>query len=146
MPIEVTQVKIIKVYDGHVTPHFKLSEMMCNDGSPLPMTPEIIDHAQRMEKFRIWYNRPIIPTSWHRSPAHNQRVGGAKNSMHLKGIATDFPLPSDFQAFDIQRQQQFIDNIKTKWQSLGGGAMFYYPEKKFIHLDSRKTPFKYDEY
>jgi hypothetical protein len=125
----------VQVIDRGLTPHFKLSEMACQDGSPLLITPKVVEHAQRMEKFRIWYNRPIVPTSWHRSPDWNLRVNGSITSKHLEGIATDFLYPKEWQLFDKNRKKEFLYNVKEKWKSLDGGAVLVYSWG--IHLDSR---------
>ena len=34
-------------------------------------------------------NNPIIITSGYRTPAHNAKVGGAKYSYHMRGMAVD---------------------------------------------------------
>lgn len=51
----------------------------------------ITKSAKRMEDVRQTLgNVPIYPTSWYRTPKVNKKVGGVKNSRHLKGLAVDF--------------------------------------------------------
>lgn len=39
------------------------------------------------------YGRPLVITSGYRSPSHNRRIGGAKESQHLHCNAADFYIP-----------------------------------------------------
>lgn len=41
------------------------------------------------DKIREWYGKPLKVSSFYRSPALNKKVGGAKNSQHMKGEAID---------------------------------------------------------
>jgi len=131
---------------GNITKNFSLEEMACKDGT-LIITPETVEHAWRLQKFREWYNRPMIINSWYRSPAHNAKVGGEKNSQHILGIACDIALHAEFKGYPLQRQNEYLSNIKAKWQELcakdglGGGVGYY---KTFIHLDSRRVPAFWD--
>ena len=46
--------------------------------------------AKELQVFRDLVGRPVQVSSGWRSPAHNERVGGVKNSQHLTGKAVDF--------------------------------------------------------
>lgn len=74
-----------------MTQHFKLSEFESKDGAPTP--PEVLDNlvelATNLEVVRMFVDEPIIINSGYRSPSHNKAVGGAKNSQHLTGKASD---------------------------------------------------------
>ena len=43
-----------------------------------------------LDPLRANIEKPIIITSGYRSPSYNKKVGGAKNSQHIKGQAVDF--------------------------------------------------------
>lgn len=127
--------------EGRLVDNFSLEEMMCRDGS-LILTPEAVDHAQRLQKFRLWYNRHMTVNSWYRSPDYNKHIGGAPKSKHMECIATDIALPYEFNAFSAQRKREFIANMLMKWQELCfndglGGGFGYYPKSNFVHMDSR---------
>jgi uncharacterized protein YcbK (DUF882 family) len=123
-----------------VTKNFSLEEMACKNANEVYLTPDTIRHAQRLQKFRDWYNRPIIVNSWYRTPEYNKKVGGAEKSQHVQGLATDCALPDEFFQFTKSRKEEFLSNVKAKWQelvrldNLGGGVGFY---DSFFHLDSR---------
>lgn len=86
--------------DGRIVPNFSLKEMSNNEAKDEPklvITPELVEHAQMMQELRDWYGRPLEVSSWYRTPGFNRLVGGASNSAHLDGRATD------------------IDNIPPAW-------------------------------
>ena len=81
--------------DWYITENFKWNEVFKNenlsDGSPIF---EVIENAKKManiiQELREEINLPIIVHCWVRQPRHNKRVGGAKFSPHLNGLAIDF--------------------------------------------------------
>lgn len=78
-----------------IFPNFTLKEMLSTStGLPnFPETWEQLENLQRLAGFlqcvRNIYGKPIIVNSAFRSEAVNERVGGAKSSYHLKGLASD---------------------------------------------------------
>ena len=62
--------------------------------------------ALRMDAVRKLLNRPVIVSSWYRSPALNTAIGGSKTSSHTKGEAVDFICPQFGSAFKIA---QFLE-------------------------------------
>ncbi|MCT4507844.1 MAG: D-Ala-D-Ala carboxypeptidase family metallohydrolase [Tepidibacter sp.] len=128
--------------DGKITKNFNIKEFRCKGNGEILLNQEVIEHIQRLQKFRDWYNRPMTINSGFRTVEYNRKVGGAKASQHLKGLATDIALPREFYSFNKTRQDEFLDHIKQKWFELcdengvNGGVGIY---KTFIHLDSRTT-------
>ena len=127
---------------GKLTKNFGLAEMACNDKArTLEITPELVDHAQRLQRFRDWFNRPMKINSWFRTRDYNKQIGGEPNSQHCLGVATDVALPDEYFSFDKNRKDEFLNNMKNKWQllcqgdGLRGGVGFY---SNFVHLDSRE--------
>ena len=84
----------------------------------------ILKQAKHLNRFREWLGHPIIVTSWYRDPDTNRRVGGAKRSKHLLGLATDIYVPSKSALW-----------LKGKVNEFGwyGGKGFY---STFVHLDT----------
>jgi uncharacterized protein YcbK (DUF882 family) len=130
------------LFDGQITPHFNIWEFRCRANNEILINAEVIAHIQRLEKLRVWYNRAMVINSGYRTPEHNAKIGGAKASYHMQGIASDVSLPlGEFATFSKARQNEFLNNIKKKWleicntDGLGGGVGFY---DVFFHLDSRK--------
>jgi hypothetical protein len=50
----------------------------------------IISQARALDKVREHYGKPVIVHSWLRPAWYNERIGGATQSRHLLGDATDF--------------------------------------------------------
>lgn len=128
---------ISNIIDGQITDNFNLTEVRCKGSGDLLINQDVLAHAKRLQEFREWYNRPMPVNSWYRSEAHNKAVGGAINSQHLLGVATDIALPPDFYWMKKDRQEQFIKNCREKWFALGGRGFGIY--NTFMHFDSRKT-------
>ena len=88
--------------------HFTPDEMIHSDtadrlGIDNAPTGDVTDNLDRLvtrvlDKLRDGWGRPIIVTSGYRCKELNTAVGGARNSQHLKGQATDI-VSDDFEAF-----------------------------------------------
>lgn len=96
-----------------ITKHFNWSESMARsgyrggmpprvamiNGRPVRIRANVKKHARNLERLRTEVNKArkrhrLGPTgirilSWVRSPAHNRAVGGARDSRHMYGDATD---------------------------------------------------------
>lgn len=48
-----------------------------------------LDLLARVNRIRIWYNRPMIVSSGYRTPMHNAEIGGAQGSLHCQCRAID---------------------------------------------------------
>lgn len=126
------------------TKNFTLNEMRCKDGTfPKDMAP-LIKHANRMQALRDWYRKPMIVNSWYRSPSHNAKVGGVKNSRHLTGEACDISLPKEFHTFTAARKQEWVYNMSTKWHKICGGGGGFGIYDTFMHIDSRPNYTNFD--
>jgi uncharacterized protein YcbK (DUF882 family) len=75
-----------------ITPHFSWQEARCRCGCEIPeeLYPNIVQMAQAAERVRAEVGGPMFVTSWYRCPEYNAKVGGAPNSLHMKGLAMDF--------------------------------------------------------
>ena len=68
--------------------HFNSYEFECHCGKcDLVAPPE--DLLIVLEEVREYFDRPVTIMSGYRCKHHNNSVGGAKRSKHLKGIASD---------------------------------------------------------
>ena len=74
-----------------LTANFKLQEFNSKCGRPIPnnVLPNIIELAKNLQVLRDALGKSITITSGYRSPEHNAKVKGAKNSQHVKGTAAD---------------------------------------------------------
>lgn len=121
-----------------VSAHLSLAELACKDGTPYP--PEFISDG-RAHRLAVVFEAiraacghlPITILSAYRSPAHNKKVGGARNSQHMQGRALDLRPPSGLTV------KAFYERIKALSQSLPDlkGIGRY---STFVHVDIRPTP------
>lgn len=86
-------------------------------------------------RFAIWdieghFGRKVIMNSGYRTPWHNNDVGGARDSYHMKCMAADFFIPGVPKPALIAYAKR-VDLI---------GGLGCYPGRKFIHIDVRNRP------
>jgi uncharacterized protein YcbK (DUF882 family) len=80
--------------------YFNYSEFDSPDvqGSGQLMDKELLD---MLDDVRDKFDKPIHINSGFRTPAHNEAVGGAENSSHLKGLAVDIACDDSIDRFDL---------------------------------------------
>ena len=73
------------------------------DSPDLPNSGEKMDinFVLNLTNARIISNTQFIITSGYRTPAHNKKVQGVKNSSHLKGLACDIKISNSLQRYKI---------------------------------------------
>ena len=104
--------------------HFTVREFTCSDGSDeIRIDPNLVKY---LEKIRAHFGKPVRITSGYRSPTYNAKVGGVKNSYHMKGMAADI----------------VIDGVKSKEvaqyaEKIGCGGIGWYEARNFTHIDTR---------
>lgn len=104
-------------------PNFSPEEMGCRGTGAIKIEAALMDKLQAL---RNKLGAPLIVNSAYRSPAHNRKVGGAKNSYHVRGMAVDISMAN-------QDPQKFVAAaLACGFQGIG-----WYPPGKgnFIHLD-----------
>lgn len=71
----------------NISPHFKLSEMACKDGSDKVLySTELME---KLEELRAYGGFTVSINSGYRTPAYNKKIGGASRSQHVLGTAAD---------------------------------------------------------
>lgn len=82
-----------------ISPHFTLDEMTVSqlaaregldNNPPAEARANLQLLCNSLEQVRALFGAPVIVSSGYRSPAVNQRIGGARTSKHLQGLAADF--------------------------------------------------------
>lgn len=100
---------------------FSPREIACKGTGKLLVNEDALDKLQAL---RDKLGTPLLLTSAYRSPEHNKRVGGAKNSYHLKGCA-----------FDIRMENQDPHAFELAAREVGFRGIGYYPKQGFMHID-----------
>ncbi len=115
-----------------LTKNFSLSEFECKSGAAVPddLLPNIKKLAESLQVLRDDIGLPIRINSGYRSPEHNEKIGGVKNSQHTKGTAADIAI-SGVSPREIRRRLEIL--IKSG-KMLQGGIGSY---STFTHYDIR---------
>ncbi len=134
----------------HLTGHFTFEEFASHDGVPVPVELQANTYrlAVQLEAIRPPDGLEIV--SGYRSPAHNAKVGGAKNSRHMVGDAADVRpvvrvagvrVPWALVPNKLARIAKLWDDVLSAVAHgrADFGGMGYYPGK-WLHLDVRPKP------
>lgn len=126
------------ILKSNITTHFKWREVFTNcmlgevRACPLITYENALKQALVMEQIREYFGQPIYVHSWFRSPKMNQLVGGAPNSYHLKGLATDFHINGYESEADNRKIQNILD--KLPWMQPCG---LEFTKGPWTHVDCR---------
>ncbi|MDR3207302.1 MAG: peptidoglycan-binding protein [Oscillospiraceae bacterium] len=116
-----------------VAVHFRVGEFACRDGSD----PVLLDDRLPpvLEDIRARCGaRPIAVNSGYRSPAYNQKVGGAAESYHMRGMAADIAV-----AGVTPNTVAAAAELALYAAGLDGGIGLY---GSFVHVDVRESPWR----
>ena len=108
--------------DGWRWPSFSPREIACKGTGKIIVNGDALD---RLQALRDRLGKPLIITSAYRSPQHNKRVGGAKNSLHMQGIA-----------FDVRMDNHDPHEFESAARAVGFTGFGYYPKSGFMHIDT----------
>lgn len=89
----------------------------------------IVKQAQALDRVRERFNKSIVVHCWLRPTAYNKEIGGAKNSAHLRGNATDFHIDGH----SAEQVRQVLINEKGIYP--GAGEL----KVTWVHLDLEHT-------
>jgi len=107
-----------------ISRHFNLREFQCPCCHTVKLHPDLVE---LLEKIRKKIKKPIIISSGYRCPSHNEAVGGAKHSYHLKGMAADI----------IALGLSPIELGKVAIET-GAPTVLVYQNRGFVHVDIRE--------
>lgn len=115
-----------------LTTNFSKSEFESKDGTPMPL--DVLQNiqvlAEQLQVIRDEIGKPISITSGWRSANHNARIGGAKHSYHVKGMAADIQV-AGMHPMDVKKM---ILRLMNEGKILKGGLKAY---KSWTHVDTR---------
>lgn len=113
-----------------LTQHFKAEEFRCKDGTKeFLWAPKLL---AVLEEIRQHFNEPVIINSGYRTPTWNTKVGGAKNSYHVKGMAADIVVKNH----DSKEVAEYASKVLGE---SGGGVIKY---SNFVHIDVREHKYR----
>lgn len=84
---DVKEYSLKKDGDTYLSPHFKVKEFACHNGSDKILISSKL--VELLEKIRNYYGKPVCITSAYRPAAYNASIGGARASQHILGTAAD---------------------------------------------------------
>lgn len=115
-----------------LTKNFSLQEFNSKCGRDIPneILPNIIELAKNLQVLRDAVNKPISITSGYRSPEHNAKVKGAKNSQHIKGTAADIKVAG----MTPKEVALVIEGLIEQGKIKEGGIGIY---RTWVHYDIR---------
>lgn len=123
----------VKVYslakDGgkQITPHFKVKEFRCYDGSDTIFVSQEL--AEVLEKIRVHFGKPVTINSGYRTDYHNDRTkDAAKFSQHKYGMAADISIRG-------VSPKRIAAVAETLLPNTGGIGIY----DTFTHIDVRAT-------
>ena len=115
-----------------LTTNFSLSEFKSKDGKDFPF--DVLNNikflASQLQIIRDELKKPISVTSGYRSEEHNKKVGGAKNSYHVKGMAVDIKVEG-MTPIEVEKA---IEKMMMEGKIMRGGIGLY---KTWVHYDFR---------
>lgn len=109
----------------NISEDFKVMEFRCKDGADKILI-DVDFVTEKLQAIRNHFNAPVTINSAYRTESYNKKVGGAKESYHMKG-----------QAFDITVKGHEPVEVYRYAQSLGINGIIQY--NGFVHLDSRQN-------
>lgn len=116
-----------------LTSNFSFSEFACRSGKDFSSEAisNIMVLAEQLEVIRSEAgDRSIKINSGYRSPKHNAKIGGAKNSQHLRGMAADIVISG----MKPSETADLIERLIEEGKILEGGVGRY---ARFTHYDIR---------
>ena len=116
-------------------PNFKESELACRSGADCPYPDRLRHLAWTLQVIRNSFGSPIRVNSAYRSPEHNKKVGGVKNSQHLEAVAADLA-PASGKSEDLDRLIAVVSGLAATGKIPNGGIGTY---NTFVDYDMRPS-------
>lgn len=118
-----------------LTENFSREEFDCKDGTIVPdkYLPNVQKVAENLQVLREYLGVPVTVTgSGYRTPAHNKKVGGAKESQHLTASGADI----NAKHLTPKQLAVVIEKLIARGKMVQGGIGIY---PNFVHYDIRGT-------
>ena len=129
----------VKVYSlaaeggRQVTPHFKVREFACNDGSDPVFISQAL--ADILENIRVHFGKPVHINSGYRTVSYNESVDGSSStSQHCNGLAADIKVEG-------HTPKEVYDYACSLLGDHGGVGIY----NTFVHVDVRASKSRWDK-
>ena len=132
------------IFKGNLTDHFTADDYSINQTSNVTLTQESYEHALMLEEFRQWLKRPIVVHAWYRTSSYNKKVGGASNSSHLKGLATDWHTNITITEEKFIKYAKKWKEICEKHNCVGEAGLYTWGMHLGSHITYSKTFYNWD--
>ena len=116
-----------KKNDGNkkLSTNFAVKEFACKDGSDaILVSPKLV---MVLQSIRSYFGKAVTINSAYRTPAYNEKVGGAEQSQHCYGTAADIVVKGK----SPSEVASYARSIMPDW----GGVGIY---NTFVHVDVRE--------
>ncbi len=115
-----------------ISKYFELEEFASKDGAAFPILilPNLKWLAHNLDVIREEIGLPLHVNSGYRSLEHNKKIGGAKNSYHVKGMAADLSV----RGISSTALGEIIIALMDRKKITPGGVRVY---DTFVHYDIR---------
>lgn len=128
----------VKVYSlaaegaKQITPHFKVREFACSDGSDVVFVATSL--VDILEAIRVHFGRPVTITSGYRTVSYNAGLkNSSKKSQHCNGLAADIQVEG--------HTPVEVYNYACSLLGDHGGVGIY---NTFVHVDVRASKSRFD--
>jgi uncharacterized protein YcbK (DUF882 family) len=117
-----------------VTPHFRLAEFNCPDGTPVPSAAHagVKKLCERyLEPMRDTFGKATVISGF-RTKAHNARIGGPPDSIHL------YALNPNQVAVDIRFESGTPEQWAALAEAIKAPGIGRFDDSRYVHVDSRR--------
>lgn len=123
-----------------LTENFSLLEFRSKDGSSFPadIVKNLTILAEQLQQLRNHFGKSVAITSGYRSPSHNLKIGGAKDSFHVRGMAADIQI----QGVSPKLVYNAIELLIKSGKMIEGGLGLY---DSWVHYDFRGKKIRWDK-
>ena len=128
----------VKVYSlaaegaKQITPHFKVREFACSDGSDVVFVATSL--VDILEAIRVHFGRPMTITSGYRTVSYNASIkNSSKKSQHCNGLAADIQVEG-------HTPVEVYDYACSLLGDHGGVGIY----NTFVHVDVRASKSRFD--
>lgn len=106
--------------------NFTAREFSSKDGADTILIDS--DLVTLLQQIRDKFGAAVTINSGYRTDARNKAIGGAENSLHVRGMAADIVV----KGVSAKRVAQYAEAI-------GANGIGWYETKKYTHIDTRTT-------